>query len=118
MFIFCRIEPIKLIGIPISVGDWSLFTNTARVEGIAPLVHWNFKHEDTTGIDIPTSVKAQLLTEYYNTTAQNQVMFQELERIANVLSDAEIPVVVLKGASLAPTVYPEVGLRPMGDLDL
>jgi hypothetical protein len=99
-------------------GDWSLFTNTARVEGVAPLIHWNFKHKDTTGINIPTSVKAQLLTAYYNTSAQNQVIYQELERISKVLINAELPVVVLKGAALASSVYPEIGLRPMGDLDL
>jgi hypothetical protein len=98
--------------------DWSRFGYMALVEGVAPLIHWTFKHEDISGIDIPTSVKAQLMAAYYNTTAQNQLMFQELEKILEALKEADIPVIVLKGAALATTVYPEIGLRPMGDLDL
>ena len=101
-----------------SEDDWSRFGNMAITEGVAPLIHWTFKHEDTFGIEIPTTVKAQLMAAYYNTTAQNQVMFKELERILEALEKAGIPVIVLKGAALATTVYPEIGLRPMGDLDL
>ena len=101
-----------------SEDDWSRFGNMAIAEGVAPLIHWTFKHEDTSRIEIPTTVKAQLMAAYYNTTAQNQVMFQELERILEALDKAGIPVIVLKGAALATTVYPEIGLRPMGDLDL
>jgi len=101
-----------------SEDDWARFANMANAEGVAPLIHWTFKHEDISGIDIPTKVKTKLMAAYYNTTAQNQVMFQELERILEALNDADIPVIVLKGAALAATIYPEIGLRPMGDLDL
>ncbi len=45
-------------------------------------------------------------------------MYQELERILQAFDEAGIPVIVLKGAALAATVYEDIGLRPMGDLDL
>jgi hypothetical protein len=36
----------------------------------------------------------------------------------HLCTPAQIPVVILKGAALATTLYPSIGLRPMGDLDL
>jgi hypothetical protein len=101
-----------------SENDWLNFSKKAQTEGVAPLIHWIFKHGDISGIYIPTKVKEQLKVAYYNTSAQNQIMYQELKRILEALNEANIPVIVLKGAALAATVYPEIGLRPMGDLDL
>jgi hypothetical protein len=98
--------------------DWSIFIKLAEVEGVAPLIHWTFIHEDISDIEIPPTVITHLRTAYYNTIAQNQVMFKELERILGALNQSGIPVIVLKGAALAATVYPDTGLRPMGDLDL
>ena len=68
-----------------SQADWSRFAHMAVVERVAPLIHWTFKHKDISGINIPTQVKAKLMAAYYNTTAQNQVMFKELERILEAL---------------------------------
>jgi hypothetical protein len=98
--------------------DWSQFSDIAVVEGVAPLIHWTFEHEDISGIDIPTQVKAKLLAAYYNTTAQNQVMFRELTGITDIFNEANVPVIILKGAALAFFEYPDIGLRPMGDIDL
>jgi hypothetical protein len=52
------------------------------------------------------------------TAAQNLVKFNELERVLKLFQDAEVPVIVLKGAALANTVYSSIGNRPMGDVDL
>lgn len=38
--------------------------------------------------------------------------------VLRAMRDAGVPLIVLKGAVLAETVYPAFGLRPMGDLDL
>ena len=111
-----RIDQVDWVSF--SLEEWTNFANLAQLEGVAPLIHWTLKHEDISGIDIPLTVKAQLMAAFYNTTAQNQVMFQELERILDVFNETDIPVIVLKGAALAATVYPEISLRPMGDLDL
>jgi hypothetical protein len=48
----------------------------------------------------------------------NQKIFKELETLARLFKQAGIPLVVLKGACFALTIYPDLGLRPMGDLDL
>lgn len=55
---------------------------------------------------------------YYENLARNLTLFQELRRILQALNNGRIKVMVLKGASLAETVYKNPVLRPMSDLDL
>ena len=95
--------------------DWELFARMADREGVAPLMYWKLKD---TSKEVPPSTFNFLRSTYYQTLAQNTLMYRELERILEALDEASIPVIVLKGAALAATVYEDIGLRPMGDLDL
>lgn len=105
--------------------DWSVLARMAEAEGVAPLMYWNLKDHrsaddqyDVPGLEVPLEIFHRLKASYYNTLAQNTLMYQELERILTALDVAGIPVIVLKGAALAATLYEDIGLRPMGDLDL
>ncbi|MEJ2068649.1 MAG: nucleotidyltransferase family protein [Deltaproteobacteria bacterium] len=95
--------------------DWKLFSQMAEREGVAPLMYWKLKDSP---VAVPLSTFNLLRSTYYQTLAQNTLMYQELERILTALDEAGIAVIVLKGAALAATVYEDIGLRPMGDLDL
>ncbi len=55
---------------------------------------------------------------YYATVAQNALIYDDLAHALRALRAAEIPVIVLKGAALAETIYPSIADRPMGDADL
>jgi hypothetical protein len=55
---------------------------------------------------------------YLGSVASNLHLYHELSKRLQVLKDASIPVVVLKGAHLAEIVYGHIGLRPMSDVDL
>ncbi len=55
---------------------------------------------------------------YVATAARNAVLFGALKMVLEALSAGRTPVIVLKGAALAETVYPERALRPMADIDL
>ncbi len=50
--------------------------------------------------------------------AQNLVKFNELEKVLQIFKEAGVPVIILKGAALAKTVYGSIGNRPMNDVDL
>ncbi|MBU1660855.1 MAG: nucleotidyltransferase family protein, partial [Chloroflexi bacterium] len=86
-------------------------------EGVGPLLYWHFKNENWPP-GIPKGVAAALMGQYYSTLGQNTMLFRELDRILAAFAEANIPVILLKGAALAQTIYPDPALRPMGDLDL
>jgi len=61
---------------------------------------------------------AQSTKAYYATAARNLLIYSDLAYALRALTDADVPVIVLKGAALAETVYPSIAHRPMGDADL
>ena len=107
--------------------EWRPLAAAARREGVAPLLHYTLKEAGSLA-DVPPDVQTDLRQDYYATTARNLLVYRELSRILTALSappqslisnvQSSIPTVVLKGAALAATLYPAIGLRPMGDLDL
>jgi hypothetical protein len=109
--------------------DWNTFTRQevdaligmARAEGVAPLLYdFLFLHPaDTVSIPhVHLSALSSLSADYYNTAAQNALLFNELDRIVAVFCQEHVGAIVLKGAHLAQTIYPDPALRPMSDLDL
>jgi hypothetical protein len=67
---------------------------------------------------IPNDIMTQLRSHYIESLARNMLLFDELNRVLKAFNEAGIEVIVLKGAALAETVYPDIALRPMGDVDL
>jgi len=103
--------------------EWRMMRPMAEAEGVAPLLWWKLRAWMVqSGADaLPAGVQAlvgALAPAYYETLAHNTLLLQALERILKAFQDAGIEVIVLKGAALAQTVYADIGLRPMNDLDL
>jgi hypothetical protein len=98
--------------------DWRLLAPMAKSEGVAPLLYWTLQHTDLPTVNVPPKILSYLTSEFYKTVAQNVLLYQALDRILEVLRIAQVPVIVLKGAALAATLYPDPALRPMTDLDL
>jgi hypothetical protein len=98
---------------------WGCLVSLAEVEGVAPLLYWIFKdHPAASRPSIPDGAYSRLQAAYYQTLSRNLLLYQELVLILQALGEVGIPVIVLKGAALAATVYDDIGLRPMGDIDL
>ncbi len=57
-------------------------------------------------------------TSRYSIVAQNLRLKAELSRSLQVLTTADIPVIILKGAALKQTVYNASDIRPISDIDL
>lgn len=49
---------------------------------------------------------------------RSTIVWHELAEVLAALRDATLDVIVLKGAALAETVYPDLAVRPMCDIDL
>lgn len=56
--------------------------------------------------------------DYFVTAAKNSLHMRWLARISDLFTQESIPIVLLKGAALSHSVYRDIGLRPMSDLDL
>jgi hypothetical protein len=100
-----------------SPSEWNDLLSLARREGVAPLIYWRFSKSGEFSA-IPESSRNALRVLYASSWAQNQKLLKELEVLAKLFNEVEIPLVVLKGACYALTIYPDIGLRPMGDLDV
>ena len=66
----------------------------------------------------PQEVMDQLRAAYHGNLARNMYLYAELRRILEALREKDVEVIFLKGAALAKTVYGDIGLRQMSDIDI
>ena len=111
-------ERIKdLEGDSFSAGEWGDLAHKAHLEGVGPLLYKVLSGSGKFS-SLPADVRDFLRLMYASTSIKNQRIFKELEMLARLFRAAGIPIVVLKGVCLALSVYPDSGLRSMGDVDL
>ncbi len=82
-------------------------------QGLAPLA-W----QKCRTLHLPDEVQAELRAAYYAAAGEVELRRCALVSILCALSEADLPVVVFKGAALAFGVYTDPAFRTMGDLDL
>jgi hypothetical protein len=97
--------------------DWKEILESARWHGIVPLLYNNLKGLQESHF-IPQEVMNELRAAYNANLARNMYIYAELNSILGAFREKKVGVIVLKGAALAKTVYGDIGLRPMSDVDL
>jgi len=97
--------------------NWGYVLKEALANGVSPLLYRNLKRINGDSIT-PDEVIEELREIYFNTAASNIILLDGLGKVLKAFADEEIPVMVLKGAALLETVYRDIGLRPMADIDL
>ena len=95
--------------------DWQDMLTRAEAQGIAPLLHWHLQPLDT---GIPAQFRRGIRLLYLRHQHTAGAYARVLREVLDLLGQAGIEALVLKGAALRHTVYPEIGLRPMRDIDL
>lgn len=85
----------------------------ASEEGVAGILYWHFKESG-----MQRSTLSPLKDYYLSIATQNLINLNALERLEDALDSVKMEVMTLKGVSLLDYVYPGIGMRPMGDLDL
>jgi len=93
--------------------DWIKVKKIACREGVPGILYHHLKESD-----IPQSVLSPLKEYYRSIGALNLTNINALKTLEDALITEKIEVMTLKGASLLDNIYPGVGMRPMGDLDL
>ena len=94
---------------------WAALIPQAEMHGLAPLV---YRHAQLCGAHIPAEARLQLQGLYLRHKYANESLTAVSAEILAALGRAGIEALLLKGAALAHTVYPEPGLRPMRDVDI
>jgi hypothetical protein len=86
-------------------------------EGVGGLLYRNLKKADALDRVSP-EVRQRLQVIYYQTVQLNLKLIHDLKQLLHKLNQENIQVVLMQGILLLQQVYPDVGLRPMKDIDL
>ena len=96
---------------------WENVLFKAQWQGVTALVFHHLSKIERWNL-VPDEVKDQLRAVHLANGARNSQGQWELAKVLDGLAAGDIPVILLKGATLAQDVYPDLRLRPMSDLDL
>lgn len=99
------------------VRDWDYVARTAIKCGMGPLLHSKLPHLKN-GELIPPEVQKKLHNAYLRTLARGMRIYNGFKEVGHALNKHQIPFVVLKGVQLAETLYKDIGLRQLSDIDL
>ncbi|MDO8670340.1 MAG: nucleotidyltransferase family protein [Dehalococcoidia bacterium] len=94
---------------------WDPLLVAAQAHGLGPLVYW---HLSASRAEVPPLVWRGLEGIYLRHRQANRMRIRELGAILTAFEAVGISAIVLKGAALAHMIYPEPGLRPLGDVDI
>ena len=97
--------------------DWTTIVGLAASEGTAPLLHSHLGRLDLLR-RLPPVPRRHLTGIVRGTWAMNAALAAHWAEATAALRQEGVDTLTLKGMALAQTVYPEVGLRPMADIDL
>lgn len=94
--------------------DWGTVRVIGQRERLSPLlynvtkdVHW-----------VPSAVAAEFRRTYLDYAVHNAGQLRNLAKVIDLFALKGLGVLVLKGAALAETIYRNIALRPMTDLDV
>lgn len=97
------------------IKNWELFAKRCVGTYLASLAHVNL---GLIGAAIPKEVDAVLTNSYNQILVRNIRLYQSFTTVLSELNAANIDCIPLKGIYLAETVYKDLGLRHLSDIDL
>ena len=95
------------------IADYGFASIDEKTRDLLPLIHSNLKRAGT-----QYSWPQQLDHRGHLCQLVNRDRMRVMASVVEVLGDAGIPCMALKGAALILAYYEELGLRPMGDFDI
>ncbi len=108
-----RKQVLSLLATPIR---WDLVLEQARRHQVIPLVYRNLRTLGFPGV--PAQVRTELEGVYRMNALRNTLLAQELTQALQLLGDAGVPVIPLKGLPLAESLYGDRTLRICEDIDI
>jgi len=97
--------------------DWQRIIGEAYGHGVVPFL-WYTLRTALVRPQLPPGIQEVLRANYYIEAAHFMRRQHGLKEVLRMLASAGVPVVLLKGAAIAYSAYPNPLLRTMGDVDL
>lgn len=97
--------------------NWDYVLENALKNGTSSLLYRNLGKINDDGA-VPGWVIKKLKDVYFDITAKNIVLLEELGKVLKKFDEDKISVIMLKGAALLENIYQDIGLRPMDDIDI
>ena len=94
-----------------SLADWAIYFK------VAGLLYRKSTSSAPSSEFIPTHARYRLRDAYRHNAILNTALFGDAAKVIKVFADHDVPVIALKGYALAKSLYGDIGLRPMSDLD-
>ena len=98
--------------------DWEALLVRSVKQSMTPLLYRHLRGEAALWRRVPEVMRMRLQQIYQRNIQRNELLLAELDQLFAVFNAAEVPVMLMKELHLLHTIYPEIGLRPIGDLDL
>jgi Uncharacterised nucleotidyltransferase len=95
--------------------DWPRFLRVARRHQVIGLVHEGLMRVHP---DVPPQIAGEIGARAATLGRENLAIARESLRLQRLFDDADLPVLVLKGAALAMLAFSNLGLRGAQDIDL
>lgn len=97
--------------------EWGPLLDEIEREGIASFV---FRQLDRFALNthFPPQIAERLKSSYYSIYRQNMALLEEAKELLSGFAEEGIQAMVLKGIFLAETIYGDIGVRPVGDIDI
>jgi Uncharacterised nucleotidyltransferase len=96
--------------------DWEYLIQIAHLHGVMPLLYWSLKN--TCSSYVPQAQLAKLRNNFKINSYNNLILTQELIKLLRLFESHNIPVLPFKGPILAASVYRNLSLRRISDLDI
>lgn len=97
--------------------DWAAIERRSAPCGVQPLLFHHVSSGQRAAL-VPAGTMSLLREAHRRTSIRSLRHLGHAARILDTLSQAGMPAVLLKGALLAGSLYPDAALRPMADIDL
>jgi hypothetical protein len=102
----------------LSPADWENLADRALRFKIEALFYREIKSRDFPAELIPDHVRKKFRQAYRNLATANTGLFFDALKVLKSLAENQLPVIALKGFGLAKSIYGDIALRPMYDIDL
>ena len=98
--------------------NWAYFFEQANNQGVAALAYKSLSGIDYARSIVPETILARLASCYYSVACRNTLLTEKLSAILDYFQKARIQIILLKGMALIQTIYPNISLRPIYDIDI